>query len=128
MAMRQDIRFDEELSKLDASLRSEDNVVARLQLAAFELQLSGYVSGEERVLFPAFERLDSTPRAYTETMRKEHGSMRCLVTRIWAALDRADHRRGLELVGALRSVLLLHVTKEDWFLYPPHSRARKARR
>lgn len=110
--------FDRELAKLDASLRSGDNQMARLHLATFDLQFSGYVRGEERVMFPALERSTSGTCNPTARMRKEHESLRRLVASMWEALDSADERRGLKLLGTLRSVLVLHVVKEDWVLYP----------
>jgi iron-sulfur cluster repair protein YtfE (RIC family) len=110
--------FDGQLERLDASLRAGDNEMARLHLAAFDLQLSGYVRGEERVMFPALERMMSGPCNPTARMRKEHESLRQLVATLWESVDDADKRRGLRVLGALRSLLMLHVVKEDWVLYP----------
>ncbi len=110
--------FDVQLAKLDASLRTGDSEMARLYLAAFDLQLSGYVRGEERVVFPVLEKIASGPSSATAKMRKEHESLRTLVATMWDALDRADRHRGLQILGTLRSLLALHVAKEDWILYP----------
>jgi iron-sulfur cluster repair protein YtfE (RIC family) len=76
--------FDGHLAKLDASLRAGDNELARLHLATFDLQLSGYVRGEERIVFPALERITSGPCNPTAKMRKEHQSLRGLVATMWA--------------------------------------------
>ena len=110
--------FDDHLAKVDASLRSGDNVMARLHLATFDLKLSGYVRGEERAVFPALERMTSGPCTPTAKMRTEHDSLRDLVSVMWDALDHADRHRGLDVLGTLRSLLVLHVAKEDWVLYP----------
>lgn len=109
--------FDAELAKLDASLRSGDDEMARLYLASFDLQLSGYVRGEERVVFPVIERL-SGRCLQTAKMRVEHQSLRTLVETMWDALRRADRDRCRSVLGSLRSVLALHVAKEDWILAP----------
>ena len=110
--------FDTQLARLDASLRAGDNEMARMHLAGFDLDLSGYVRGEERVVFPMLEMMPASPRSSTARMRKEHESLRLLVLAIWDALDHADRDHGLQLVETLRSVLALHVAKEDWVLYP----------
>jgi iron-sulfur cluster repair protein YtfE (RIC family) len=110
--------FDAQLAKLDTSLRTGDNEMARLHLMRFDLQLSGYVRGEERVVFPVLEQIASGPSSPTAKMRKEHESLRRLVRTMWDALDRADRHRGLQVLGTLRSLLALHVAKEDWILYP----------
>jgi iron-sulfur cluster repair protein YtfE (RIC family) len=76
------------------------------------------VRGEERVLFPVLERFTSVSSKVTTTMRNEHRSLRGLVDTIGELIARADRRRGLELLATLRSVLLLHVAKEEWVLFP----------
>lgn len=111
-------RFDDKLFELEGSLQSGDHETARAQLAAFDVALSRYVRNEERVVFPALERLVSTPFAPAIRMRLEHGSLRRLIAALRFALDRSDRRRGLDALGKLRSLLLLHVAKEEWILYP----------
>lgn len=108
--------FDHDLADVDASLRRGDAGGGRLQLAAFELRLSGYVRGEERVVFPAVEGVSSDLRAPISRMRREHDSLRRLVAQLREALDRSDLRGGLAVLEDLRSLLLLHVAKEDWVL------------
>jgi hypothetical protein len=41
-----------------------------------------------------------------------------MIASVLAAVDRRDPARALELLGALRSVLLVHGAKEDWMIYP----------
>lgn len=103
-------QLDEELSRLAQSFRGGDHMLACLQLAEFALKLDHYIRTEERVL-----RL--------ETVREEHTRLRELVSFIANALDRADDRDAVELVGKLRSVLLLHVEKEERLLTPARSYA-----
>lgn len=109
--------WEEDLAKLDGSLRSGDRDTALEQLVAFDAALTQYVRREERELFPLLERLASVPGAATARMRAEHRSLRRLIDAMGELIARED-RRGLDTLATLRSVLLLHVTKEAWVLYP----------
>ena len=111
-------RLDDALSRLDRALRDHDLHTARLQLAIFAAGLDRYVRSEERVLFPLIERLLPAHSASTTCMRREHGSLRSLVANMKEALDRYDEPRRFDLLGDLRSVFLLHNTKEAWVIYP----------
>jgi hypothetical protein len=116
-------QLDDELARLAQSLRRGEHMLACLQLAEFALKLDHYIRREERALGCAYRLLEeSSPKAMA-TVRREHLSLRQLVASIANALDRADDRRGVEIVGKLRSVLLLHVTKEELLLAPPTSYA-----
>ena len=111
-------QLDRELARLAQSLWGGDHMLACLQLAEFALKLDHYIRREERALTFAYQLLEaSSPRAMA-TVRREHLSLRKLVASIANALDRADDRRGVEIVSKLRSVLLLHVTKEELLLAP----------
>lgn len=112
--------WDDELSKLDGALRAGDRASALDQLVAFDAALTRYVRSEERDVFPLLERLSAVPVRATETMRAEHRSLRRLLDTVGELVAREEPRRGLDALSALRSVLLLHVTKEEWVL----SRAR----
>ena len=101
--------LDEDLAHLAHTLRCADLMMACIQLAEFALKLDRIIRREERALSLARATLPY-PLA---KVRNEHASLRRLVALIAAALDRGDERRGLELVGKLRSVLLLHVAKEE---------------
>ena len=111
-------QFGEELAHLAQSLRSREHMLACLQLAEFALKLDRCIRREERAL-----ALGQAPLA---KVRIEHESLRRLVGLIASALDRADDHRGLELVGKLRSVLLLHLAKEEALRYPGFASARGA--
>ena len=106
---RADVHLVEFLSCLGEVLAE----LTRLQLAEFALKLDHSIYREERALSLASD-LSSSPLA---KVRREHASLRRLISLIAMALDRADERRGLEVVGKLRSVLLVHLAKEET-LYP----------
>ena len=116
--MEEASRFDDQLAKLGELLRVADEQHATESLCVFDAQLTRYVRGEEHLLFPVLERFTSVSPAITGRMRIEHRGLRRLVDDLWEALTRGDHRRSLDLVTSLRSVLLLHVAKEDWLLHP----------
>jgi hypothetical protein len=61
----------------------------------------------------ASEQLELTTPNAVAKIHSEHAKLRTLVGRIANAIDRADDRRGLEVIGKLRSVLLLHLAKEE---------------
>jgi iron-sulfur cluster repair protein YtfE (RIC family) len=111
-------RWDDRLSLLEASLRSEDRTTTLEQFLAFDAELTRYVRGEEGVLFPVLERFTSVSPRATASMRNEHRCLRRLVDSIGEMIAREDRQRGLDLLSTLRSVLLLHVAKEEWVLYP----------
>jgi hypothetical protein len=114
-------QLDLKLARLAQSLRSGEHMSACLQLAEFALKLDRCIRREERALSLAYDQLHpTTPRPLTSALAKvrgEHASLRRLVGLIASALDRADDRRGLEVIGKLRSVLLIHQAKEE-ALYP----------
>lgn len=110
--------LDDELARLEVSLRSGDGEIAFEHFVAFDAELTRYVRGEERILFPVLERFTSVPVTATARMRGEHRSLRKLVDRMGELLARNDKPRALAVLGTLRSVLLLHVAKEEWVLHP----------
>ena len=110
-------QLDHELARLARSLRSGEHMMACLQLAEFALKLDHCIRREERTLSLACARLQPATSDPLAKVRNEHASLRRLVGLIASALDRADGRRGLEVLGKLRSVLLLHQAKEA-ALYP----------
>lgn len=106
-------QLDQELARLAESLRGGEHMMACLQLAEFALELDHLMRREERALAFAYERLVPSAPNPLAKVRVEHASLRRLVSLIASALDRADDRHSLELIGKLRSVLLLHVAKEE---------------
>jgi iron-sulfur cluster repair protein YtfE (RIC family) len=111
-------RMDDSLAKLAASLRVRDRDTAFDIYLEFDADLTGYVRGEERLLFPVLERFTSMPTTATRSMRSEHRSLRRLVDTLGELIARGDERASLETVSKIRSVLLLHVAKEEWVLMP----------
>ena len=74
--------------------------------------------GEERLLFPVLERFTSLSIRATTVMRAEHRCLRRLVDSLGALIAREDLLRALAVLSTLRSVLLLHVAKEEQVLDP----------
>jgi iron-sulfur cluster repair protein YtfE (RIC family) len=111
-------RMDDKLAKLAASLRAGDRDAAFDIYLVFDAELTAYVRGEERLLFPVLERFTSMPTTATRSMRSEHRSLRRLVDTLGELIARGDERAGLEMVSKIRSVLILHVAKEEWVLTP----------
>ena len=111
-------RLNDALSRLDRALRDRDLHTARLQLAIFATGFDRYVRSEEHFLFPVVEHLLPAHGASTTKMRREHRSLRNLVVGVKDSLDRFDEPRRFQLLGDLRSVFLLHTTKEAWVIYP----------
>ena len=112
------VRLDNKLGKLEASLRAGNRDAAFDIYLLFDAELTGYVRGEERLLFPVLERFTSMPTTATRSMRSEHRSLRRLVDTLGELLARDDQRAGIDIVSQLRSVLLLHCEKEDRVLAP----------
>jgi hypothetical protein len=106
-------QFDEDLARLAQSLRSGEHMLGCLQLAEFALKLDQCIRCEERALSLRCEGMPTSRPTPIAKVRNEHASIRRLVGLIATALDRADDRRCLELIGKLRSVLLLHLAKEE---------------
>jgi hemerythrin-like domain-containing protein len=111
-------RLEEALSRLDRALRDRDLHTARLQLAIFASGLDRYVRSEEHILFPVVEHLLPAHCDSTTRMRSEHRSLRRLVESMKDSLERYDEPRRFQLLGNLRSVFMLHNTKEAWVIYP----------
>ena len=110
--------LDDKLFRLAASLRAGDRDRALGLFLAFDAELTGYMRREERLLFPVLERFTTMSRRATGVMRDEHRSLRRLLDSLGEQIARADDRGGLDVVASLRSVLVLHFTKEAWMLEP----------
>jgi hypothetical protein len=115
--------LDDELARLARTLRAGDHMMACLQLAEFALKLDRYIRREERALSYAYQLLAAAHPKAMETVRSEHASLRHLVAMVASALDQSEARHGADIVGRIRSVLLLHVAKEELMLAPPTSSA-----
>jgi iron-sulfur cluster repair protein YtfE (RIC family) len=106
------------LTALRRALAARAFVDTRSRLAGFRAHLGRYMRGEERVLFPLYERLPSAGPASTAGMRQEHGDLLRMVDALGALVDRRDATRGQDALATLHDVLLVHSVKEDWMIYP----------
>jgi hemerythrin-like domain-containing protein len=111
-------RLADALADLDRFLRAGNDAAAQRRLSTFTERFDRYIRGEERLLFPVLDGGKPGPRAPTAQMRKEHGFLRRMLAAFREALQRADHARGLEVLGTLRSVFVLHYAKEEWLIHP----------
>lgn len=111
-------RLDDALGDLDRFLRCGDTAAARNRLSRFTARFDRYVHGEERLLFQVLDGGKPAQHAPTAQMRREHGVLRRLVAALRDALQRADHAQGLDALGSLRSVFLIHHAKEEWIIHP----------
>lgn len=117
--MHEDLeQLDHELAALASSLGSGDHMLACAQLGELAFKLDRYISREERALALALQVLEGPTPGPLVAMRREHSSLREIVAAIASALDRADGTRAIDIVGKLRSVLLLHIAKEERLLPP----------
>ncbi|HTL32012.1 MAG TPA: hemerythrin domain-containing protein [Kofleriaceae bacterium] len=114
-------QLDQELERLGRTLRSGEHMLACLQLAELALKLDHFLRREERALAFACLLIGVNRPHALASLRREHTSLRQLVSAIASALDRADDRSCLASVSKLRSVLLLHVEKEKRLHAPPQS-------
>lgn len=106
-------QLDQFLARLAGTLRAGDHVHACMQLAELALDLDACLRREERALSQAFERHARTTVDPTRKIQREHASLRRLMALLATALDKADDSQGLDVIGKLRSVLLLHAAKEQ---------------
>ena len=105
-------QLDDELANLAHTLRDGDLMMSCVQRAEFALKLDRIMHREERAL-ALVQRYHPAMLTPLEKIRSEHRSLRRLVSAIAGALDGGDDRKGIELIGKLRSVLLVHIAKEE---------------
>ncbi|MBL9016953.1 MAG: hemerythrin domain-containing protein [Myxococcales bacterium] len=105
-------QLDDRIASLAETLRAGDLVMACLELAEVALELDRAMHREERALELLLASRPATPPPLTH-VRREHGSLRRLVGGIAGALDAGDEQQGLDQIGKLRSVLLVHLAKEE---------------
>jgi len=94
-----------------------------VELARFAEDIERHFSGEEELLFPAFEAVTGMSGGPTQVMRLEHRQMRELIAQMQAAVGRQD---GEGFAGAAETLLVLmqqHNLKEENILYPMCDRA-----
>lgn len=110
-------RLDDVLSNLEACLAGGACASARRQLASFHAELNRYIWREEQHLFPLYERSAGSTIA-TVRLRREHRRIGRLLRALDGHLAADDLASSLGALAALRSVLVLHFTKEEWVIYP----------
>lgn len=91
---------------------------ARGRVTGFGAHLDRYARTEELLLFPVYDQLIAPLSEPTVRMRREHARLRRLVGRLARLIGGKDTRGALIALDTLRSMLLLHGTKEAWVIYP----------
>ena len=89
----------------------------------FRCGLERHIEMEERVLFPAFERMTEMAGGPTAEMRVEHVEVRRLMDAVGTSLRAEDFAGLLEGVRELVTVLEGHNAKEENVLYPTVDRS-----
>ncbi len=112
-------QLDQALSHLEHSLRTGELLVACRQLADFSLRLDRCLRREEHAFSFGYQRAHPCAPSPLAKVRGEQASLRRLVAAIANALHQADDRSCLDRIGALRSVLLLHLAKQEWLVPAP---------
>ena len=85
---------------------------------SFHEQMEAHFSGEEEILFPAFEKATGMSGGPTQVMRMEHSQMRDLFSQM---ADAVASRDADAFAGAAETLLILmqqHNMKEENILYP----------
>jgi hemerythrin-like domain-containing protein len=88
------------------------------QFVDFRREIEAHFSGEETVLFPAFEQASGMTGGPTQVMRMEHEQMRGLTKQMAQAVAERDSDA---FCGAAETLLMLmqqHNMKEENILYP----------
>ncbi len=109
---------DDLFSAAEAAAQKGDWAECAVQHKAFADALEAHLSGEETILFPAFENATGMRHGPTQMMRLEHEQMRELVKQMGAAQTAQD---GEAYAGAAETLLILmqqHNMKEENILYP----------
>ncbi|MCK9283840.1 MAG: hemerythrin domain-containing protein [Rhodocyclaceae bacterium] len=109
---------DDLFAAAEEAAQSAHWVECKAQFAEFRSELEAHFSGEETVLFPAFEQASGMSGGPTQVMRMEHTQMRGLVEQMAGAVDTHD---AAEFCGAGETLLMLmqqHNMKEENILYP----------
>jgi len=107
-------RLDRELVTLAGAIQAGDPVRACRQLAQLAIELDARFWREERAIAMAFARAGGAPSPLAK-LQREHTRVRQLLAALAHAIDGADGH-GIEAIATLRSVLLLHLAKEELLL------------
>lgn len=104
--------LDHDLESLERMLRSGDHRVAGNLLASFAMAFATRASREESALADAHDRRGARSREVLAKVRREHDRLRGLVAALAEAVDHHNAGWGLDALGTLRSVLVIHLAKE----------------
>jgi len=109
---------DEVFADAEDACANGDWAVGEKAFALLRNELETHFTGEEELLFPAFEAATGMSSGPTEVMRGEHRQMRDLLAQMQGALTA---RAGDDFGGAAETLLILmqqHNMKEENILYP----------
>ena len=109
---------DELFADAEEACANDDWTAGAQAFALLNDQLEIHFTGEEEILFPAFETATGMTSGPTEVMRAEHRQMRDLLAQMQGAVASRD---GDTFGGAAETLLILmqqHNMKEENILYP----------
>lgn len=94
--------------------------------AEFVTTLERHFTGEEQVLFPAFESATGMTSGPTAVMRIEHKQLLELCTDLLDAIEKRDVSESRGLAETLMIMMQQHNAKEEGILYPAADRVLKS--
>lgn len=109
---------DEIFSRAEEACVNGDWATGADAFAQFHEQLETHFSGEEEVLFPAFEAATGMTSGPTEVMRGEHRQMRDLIGQMESAVASRDSDAFGDAAETLLILMQQHNMKEENILYP----------
>jgi hemerythrin-like domain-containing protein len=111
-------RCDDQYTMAEAEVARRQWDSAAIEFARFGALFGRHLDKEERVLFPAIDRMLGNAAGATVVMRSEHRLLRAIVARMAYALSHRDSNRFFDEADALRKLMRLHHLKEEAVLYP----------
>ncbi|QAU34529.1 hemerythrin domain-containing protein [Janthinobacterium sp. 17J80-10] len=111
-------RCDDLFLKVEASIAQQDWHQAESDFQAFCQAWLGHIDSEERIVFPAMEKVTFNAGAPLAMLRLEHQRMRGLVARLDDAVRRHDPADFLLHAETLTILAQQHGLKEEEMLYP----------
>lgn len=111
-------RCDDQYTMAEAEVARRQWDSARIEFARFGALFNHHLDKEDRVLFPAIDRMLGNAAGATTAMRTEHRYLRAIVARMAYAISHRDSSRFFDEADALRKLMRLHHLKEEAILYP----------
>ena len=111
-------RCDQQYTMAEAEVARCQWDSARIEFARFGALFNHHLDQEDRVLFPAIDRMLGNAAGATTAMRTEHRYLRAIVARMTHAISNRDRNRFFDEADALRKLMRLHHLKEEAVLYP----------